>query len=142
MDERDVRISRLSRARRADSDERRHRVLAIIEGLAAGPMPMPITELARRANVHRSFLYRHPDLYGLAVATPLHKQLAELEDERDRLQAVVDLVKEYRALHGQFWLLKHNEEEAVAAAERESHAWSEVVTALDALDTSAEVTDG
>lgn len=90
MDERDARVLRLSRARREDSDDRRHRVLAIVDGLAADSRPLPIAELARRANVHRSFLYRHPDLYELAVATPLRKELAELEAERDRLRAVVE----------------------------------------------------
>jgi hypothetical protein len=87
--DRDERVSRLSRARRADSDDRRRRVLAVIDGFAADSQPLPIAELARRANVHRSFLYRHPDLYELAVATPLRKQITKLEDERDRLQQLV-----------------------------------------------------
>jgi hypothetical protein len=68
--------------------------------------------------------------------------LGRVEAERDRLRVVVDLVKEYRVQHGRFWLLENNENEAVAAAERESYAWSEVVSALDALDESAEATDG
>jgi hypothetical protein len=63
-----------------------------------------------------------------------------LEAERDRLRTVVNLVEEFRDQHGKFWLLENNEDEAVAAAERESYAWSRVVSALDAL--SAKVPDG
>lgn len=76
------------------------------------------------------------------LANTLFEERGEARAERDRLRAIVDLVKEYRVQHGRFWLLEDNEDEAVASAERESQAWSKVVSALDALDGSAEVTDG
>lgn len=73
---------------------------------------------------------------------PLLVVRAEALDERERLRAVVDAVKEYRLQQGQFWLLENNEDEAVAAAERESRAWGRVVSALDQLAGSEEATDG
>lgn len=76
------------------------------------------------------------------LANTLFEERGEARAERDRLRAIVDLVKEYRVQHGRFWLLENNEDEAVASAERDSQAWSKVVSALDALDGSAEVTDG
>lgn len=77
-------------------------------------------------------------LPGVVRATMLAaaQHNTELSNELDRLRAVLDAVKEYRAQHGRFWLLENNEDEAVAAAERESHAWSEVVSALDTLTGS------
>jgi hypothetical protein len=52
-------------SRRADSVMRRGRVQAVLNELEVSPDPtMSVSELARRAEVHRAFLYRHEDLLG------------------------------------------------------------------------------
>jgi hypothetical protein len=56
--------------------------------------------------------------------------------DRDRLRAVVDALREHRALNGRFWQPDISDDEAVEAAEQEAQAWQAVVVALDQLDVS------
>jgi len=52
----------MSAGRRADSARRRDRVLAAIAETAASGDEITVTDIAQRAGVDRSFLYRHRDL--------------------------------------------------------------------------------
>lgn len=58
----------LTTARRNDSDRRRQRVLNAITQLAADGAEITVSAVARAAAVHRTFIYRHPDLHT-AVST-------------------------------------------------------------------------
>lgn len=64
-------------------------MLAVIDALEPGAS-VTIAELARCADVHRSFLYRHQDLYEQAVL----KRIDEATAERDRLRMVVGELRE------------------------------------------------
>jgi hypothetical protein len=48
--------------RRADSTRRRQRVLAALESAIKDGAELSVTDIARRARVDRTFLYRHRDL--------------------------------------------------------------------------------
>jgi transposase-like protein len=48
--------------RRADSTRRRQRVLAALDAVLTGGDDVSVTNIARRAGVDRTFLYRHRDL--------------------------------------------------------------------------------
>ncbi|MGH2835872.1 MAG: DUF6262 family protein [Solirubrobacteraceae bacterium] len=52
----------MTEGRRADSDRRRRRVLAVLADAAARGDEISASAIARRAGVDRSFLYRHRDL--------------------------------------------------------------------------------
>jgi hypothetical protein len=59
----------LVQARRADSAARRERVLAVItEVTGHTEVPLTVVEIARRAQVHRSFLHRHDELTNALTA--------------------------------------------------------------------------
>ena len=48
--------------RRADSTRRRQRVLAALDTAIKDGVELSVTDIARRAGVDRTFLYRHRDL--------------------------------------------------------------------------------
>ncbi|MGA5301843.1 hypothetical protein ACPCHT_18075 [Nucisporomicrobium flavum] len=52
----------LTAARQADSIRRRQRVLDALQQLAAHGGDASVSGIARVARVHRTFIYRHPDL--------------------------------------------------------------------------------
>jgi uncharacterized protein DUF6262 len=54
--------SPLAAARARDSDTRRRRVLTTLQALTAAGADLSVSALARAANVHRSFIHRHPEL--------------------------------------------------------------------------------
>ena len=56
------RSAAMAEGRRADSDRRRKRVLAVIADATANGEELSASTIARRAGVDRSFLYRHRDL--------------------------------------------------------------------------------
>lgn len=57
----------LAEARRADSSRRRQRVLRALNDAAAG-QAISVLGIAHAAGVHRTFLYRHPDLHAAVLA--------------------------------------------------------------------------
>lgn len=56
------RSAAMTAGRRADSDRRRERVLAVLADAAANGEELSASSIARRAGVDRTFLYRHRDL--------------------------------------------------------------------------------
>jgi len=52
----------LAEGRRADTERRRQRVLAVLAQAASDGNDMSLSALARAAGVDRTFFYRHPDL--------------------------------------------------------------------------------
>jgi hypothetical protein len=50
-------------SRRADVDSRARRVRAVLDQVAThAETPLTVVEIARRAQVHKSFIHRHPEL--------------------------------------------------------------------------------
>ncbi|MFF3787580.1 hypothetical protein [Streptomyces sp. NPDC001933] len=58
----------LARARAADSDRRRTRVLKVPDKLAADGEEITVSSVARAASVHRSLIHRHGDLHVAVLA--------------------------------------------------------------------------
>ncbi len=58
----------MAEGRRSDSARRRQRVLRALDGASKKNERVSLAELARRAGVDRSFLYRHRDVLGKAHA--------------------------------------------------------------------------
>ncbi|MEU3190687.1 hypothetical protein ABZ686_08565 [Streptomyces sp. NPDC006992] len=58
----------LARARAADSDRRRTRVLKVLDKLAADGEEITVSSVARAAGVHRSLIHRHGDLHAAVLA--------------------------------------------------------------------------
>ncbi|MFF8604081.1 hypothetical protein ACF065_33825 [Streptomyces sp. NPDC015232] len=58
----------LARARAADSDRRRTRVLKALDKLAAAGEEITVSSVARAAGVHRSLIHRHGDLHAAVLA--------------------------------------------------------------------------
>ncbi|MFI1728915.1 hypothetical protein ACH40E_06675 [Streptomyces acidicola] len=58
----------LARARAADSDRRRARVLKVLDKLAAEGQEITVSSVARAAGVHRSLIHRHGDLHAAVLA--------------------------------------------------------------------------
>ncbi|QES56903.1 hypothetical protein DEJ51_24225 [Streptomyces venezuelae] len=57
----------LARARAADSERRRARVLKALDELAANGAEITVSSIARAAHVHRSFVHRHGDLHAAVL---------------------------------------------------------------------------
>ena len=55
-------VDAMINGRRADSTRRRQRVLATLDAAIADGTELSVTDIARRAGVDRTFLYRHRDL--------------------------------------------------------------------------------
>lgn len=55
--------------RQVATERRRQRLTTAIEHVAAGRLDGSVSAVARAARVHRSFLYRHPDLLRVLRAT-------------------------------------------------------------------------
>ncbi|MCI2422875.1 hypothetical protein MOQ72_36170 [Saccharopolyspora sp. K220] len=58
----------LTEARRQDSAARRQRVLQVLQQLNAAGENATVSQVARAARVHRSFIYRHDDLHTAVLA--------------------------------------------------------------------------
>ncbi|MFV2118530.1 hypothetical protein ACE14D_08800 [Streptomyces sp. Act-28] len=58
----------LARARTADSDRRRTRVLKALDKPAAAGEEVTVSSVARAAGVHRSLIHRHGDLHAAVLA--------------------------------------------------------------------------
>ena len=80
----------MSAGRRADSARRRQRVLVAIEETATSGEEITVTDIAQRAGVDRSFLYRHRDLlaqiHARETQTP-DRSAASSSVSRSSLQA-------------------------------------------------------
>ncbi|MFH8342964.1 DUF6262 family protein [Streptomyces sp. AM6-12] len=59
---------RLAKARAADSERRRSRVLKALNQLAANGEEISVSAVARAAGVHRSLIHRHGDLHAAVLA--------------------------------------------------------------------------
>jgi hypothetical protein len=64
-----ARAATMADGRRADSARRRQRVLKALDDAINDGEEISVTNIARRARVDRSFLYRHPDLLEQLHAT-------------------------------------------------------------------------
>ncbi|MEU7180998.1 MULTISPECIES: DUF6262 family protein [Streptomyces] len=53
--------------RRQDSQRRRAKVLAALEQLATSGADISVSAVSRAAGVHRSLIYRHPDLHAAVL---------------------------------------------------------------------------
>jgi len=62
----------LAQARRRDSDRRREQVRQALRQAAARGESVTLAGIARAAGVHRTFLYRHPDLHAAVLAQAAH----------------------------------------------------------------------
>jgi hypothetical protein len=80
----------LTTARRNDSDRRRQRVLNAITQLAADGAEITVSAVARAAAVHRTFIYRHPDLHT-AVSTGAEQPAADNGSAVSRRSLLTDL---------------------------------------------------
>jgi hypothetical protein len=58
----------LAEARRSDSTRRRQQVLDTVARLANAGAEVSVSSVARAAGVHRSLIYRHPDLHAAIAA--------------------------------------------------------------------------
>ncbi|MFF1297998.1 MULTISPECIES: hypothetical protein [unclassified Streptomyces] len=58
----------LAKARAADSERRRSRVLKALDQLAANAEEISVSSVARAADVHRSLIHRHNDLHAAVLA--------------------------------------------------------------------------
>ncbi|MFI6730871.1 hypothetical protein NRF20_44145 [Streptomyces sp. R-74717] len=58
----------LTRARAADSDRRRNRVLKALDQLTAAGEETSVSSVARAAGVHRSLIHRHGDFHAAVIA--------------------------------------------------------------------------
>lgn len=58
----------LAKARAADSERRRARVLKVLDQLAANGEEITVSSVARAADVHRSLIHRHGDLHAAVLA--------------------------------------------------------------------------
>ncbi|MEU6875720.1 DUF6262 family protein [Streptomyces sp. NPDC046751] len=59
---------RLTDARRQDSARRRTMVMSALDQLAAHGEEITVSAVSRAAGVHRSLIYRHPDLHAALIA--------------------------------------------------------------------------
>ena len=55
-------VDAMIQGRRADSTRRRQRVLSALDNAITDGTELSVTDIARRAGVDRTFLYRHRDL--------------------------------------------------------------------------------
>ncbi|MEV7244481.1 DUF6262 family protein [Streptomyces sp. NPDC093248] len=58
----------LAKARAADSERRRSRVLKALDQLAADGEEISVSAVARATGVHRSLIHRHDDLHAAVLA--------------------------------------------------------------------------
>ena len=58
----------LNDSRRQDSQQRREKVVAALDRLAASGEGITVSAVSRAAGVHRSLIYRHPDLRAAVTA--------------------------------------------------------------------------
>lgn len=57
----------LNDSRRLDSQRRREKVVAALDQLANSGAEITVSAVSRAAGVHRSLIYRHPDLYAAVI---------------------------------------------------------------------------
>ncbi|MCY0924499.1 DUF6262 family protein [Streptomyces sp. H27-G5] len=68
----------LADARHQDSERRRAKVLAAIDRLATQGDDLSVSSVSRAAGVHRSLIYRHPDLHAAVTARASEPQVNSL----------------------------------------------------------------
>jgi hypothetical protein len=66
----------LTQARRRDVERRRQRVHQALASIRTDGGEISISAVAARANVHRSFIHRHPDLHATVLAATAETVLA------------------------------------------------------------------
>jgi len=86
--------SALSRHRRTDSERRQDAVRRALRAMAQAGEPVTAAAVARRAGVHRSMIYRHPELHTAVIAAAANTPAAQPE-RQDRvsvasLKATID----------------------------------------------------
>jgi chromosome segregation ATPase len=82
----------LAKARAADSERRRSRVLKALDQLAADGEEISVSAVARAAGVHRSLIHRHGDLHAAVLARaaePSPGAMAGIQVSRQSLLADV-----------------------------------------------------
>ena len=87
----------LARQRRADSNRRHAAVLRALAAMTKAGEDVTVSSVARRAGVHRSLIYRHPDLQAAveaAVATPPSRSPAPGQVSTASLKATVENERE------------------------------------------------
>lgn len=65
----------LTDARHQDSERRRTKVLAALDQLFASGADISVSAVSRAAGVHRSLIYRHPDLHAAVTARAAEPQI-------------------------------------------------------------------
>ncbi|MGP3684572.1 DUF6262 family protein [Streptomyces sp. IBSNAI002] len=65
----------LTDARHQDSQRRRTKVLAALDQLAASGADISVSAVSRAAGVHRSLIYRHPDLHAAVTTRAAEPQI-------------------------------------------------------------------
>lgn len=65
----------LTDARHQDSERRRAKVLAALDQLAARGDDISVSAVSRAAGVHRSLIYRHPDLHAAVTTRAAEPQI-------------------------------------------------------------------
>lgn len=81
----------LARARQDDTARRRQRVLDVLAGPPDSLNELSVASIARAAGVHRSFLYRHPDLLAAALAHIANPPTAASGIQASRNSLLADL---------------------------------------------------
>ncbi|MFF1423180.1 DUF6262 family protein [Streptomyces sp. NPDC058280] len=66
----------LTDGRRQDSERRRANVLAALDQLAARGEDISVSAVSRAAGVHRSLIYRHPDLHAAVTTRAAEPQIS------------------------------------------------------------------
>ncbi|MFF5781646.1 DUF6262 family protein [Streptomyces virginiae] len=65
----------LTDARHQDSERRRAKVLAALDQLSASGADISVSVVSRAAGVHRSLIYRHPDLHAAITTRAAEPQI-------------------------------------------------------------------
>jgi hypothetical protein len=81
----------LARARRDDTARRRQRVLDVLAGPSESLSELSVAAIARAAGVHRSFLYRHPDLLAATLVHIANPPTAPGGTQVSRTSLLADL---------------------------------------------------
>ncbi|MEV6886368.1 MULTISPECIES: DUF6262 family protein [unclassified Streptomyces] len=66
----------LTDGRRQDSERRRAKVLAALDQLVARGDDISVSAVSRAAGVHRSLIYRHPDLHAAVITRAAEPQIS------------------------------------------------------------------
>lgn len=90
----------LSDSRRRDSQRRREKVVAALDQLANSGVMITVSAVSRAAGVHRSLIYRHPDLHAavitMAAEPPAVAQAGPSASRQSLLADIVNLTDRVR----------------------------------------------